>query len=38
MHEDIAGNLARTTHPDEFKKEKPADTNANTNAKSRKRC
>jgi hypothetical protein len=31
MHED------RTTHPDELQKEKPANTNADTNAKSQKR-
>jgi hypothetical protein len=37
MHEDSAGDVARTTHPDEFQKEKPANTNADTNAKSRKR-
>jgi hypothetical protein len=38
MHEDIAGDVARTTHPNELQKEKPADTNADTNVKARKRC
>jgi hypothetical protein len=37
MHEDSAGDVARNTHPDEFQKENLANTNAVTNAKSRKR-
>jgi hypothetical protein len=37
MHEDIAGDVARTTHPNELQKEKPADTNADTKAKAQKR-